>query len=110
MQIISHKFPTFLPMIVKTSDFEEIYTSLDKARASLPCSTPDDPKSLNFVRDIVVNFVESLDYRPRDPITDITTTYESLCSEFASYNDGSAWFKTLCRESSSWAVVKYLYQ
>ena len=80
MRVISHKFPTFLPIIVKTSDFEEIY-------ASLPCSIPDDSDSLNFVRDIVVNFVESLDYRRRDPILDITTTYESLRSEFTSLSE-----------------------
>ena len=77
-------------MIAKTSAFEEIYPSLHTARASLTCSTPNDPESHNFIRDIIVNFVECQDYRPRDPITDIRTTYESLCSEFASYNDGGA--------------------
>ena len=97
-------------MIVKTSAFEEIYTSLHTARAPLTCSIPNDPESPNFVRDIVVNFVESLDYRPRDPISDIRTTYESLCSEFASYNDGGAWFKALCRESSTMGVVRDFYQ
>ena len=91
-------------MIVKTSAFEEIYASL--STASLPRPTPNDPGSPNFVRDIVVNFVESLGYRPRDPITDIRTTYESLCSEFAPYDDGGAWFKALCRESSTMGVVR----
>ena len=65
-------------MIVKTSAFEEIYTSLHTARASLTCSIPNDPESPNFVRDIVVNFVESLDYRPRDPISDIRTISEKI--------------------------------
>ena len=101
-------------MTVKTFAFKEIRVSPHTACTSLPCSTPNDPESPNFkfVRDIVVNFVESLesDYRPRDPSTDIRTTYESLCSEFASYNDGGAWFKTLCREASTMGVVRYFYQ
>ena len=114
MRVISHKFPTFLPMTqtVKTSAFEKIYAFLHTARAWLPCSTPKDPESPSFARKIVVNFVESVDYRPRDPIIDITTTsvYESLCSEFASYNDGGAWFKDICRESAIMGVVTDFYQ
>ena len=97
-------------MIVKASASEEIYASLDKTRALLPSSTPDNPESLNLVRNIVVNFIESLDCRRRDPIRDITTAYESLCSEFASYNDGGAWFKAICRESASMGVVRDLSQ
>ena len=103
--------PNFLPMTARTSAFEEIYASPSTPHASLPCSTPNDSASLNFIRRIVANFVEGLDYCPsrRDPIVDIRTTYESVCSEFASYNDGGAWFEAFCRDSSSAGVVRDFY-
>ena len=101
-------------MIARTSAFEEIYAFPSTAHASLPCSTHNDSGFLNFVRQIVASFVEGLDYRPptrsRDPIADIRTIYESVCSEFASYNDGGAWFEAFCRESSSVGVVRDFYQ
>lgn len=74
---------------------------------SLPSSILNDQKLLSLTKDIVVNFVERLDYTPPDAITRPRTTYPALCSEFAAYNDGGEWFKKLTIESCTMAELSY---
>lgn len=59
--------------------------------------------SPSFIAQIISHLIGSLEYSPKDPISEQNATYQALKSEVAMYNDGEEWFDNMCREATSLA-------
>ena len=96
--------------MVKASDPGDLYAS-PSTLTSLPCQLTSNDR-VPFIRTIVAKFVEDLEYHsPKDEfIKEITTVYQSMCTEFSAYNDGGEWFQALCLTASAYGEVAYFFQ
>lgn len=98
-------------MILKTSTLRHLY-SFFSTRPSLLWSTPNEPQEEQlptnaFIREMVTNLLESLEYRAPDNIAQVRKTYQALHSEFSAFNDfgDDERFDALCQVAASMGEV-----
>ncbi|KAF8067792.1 isoprenoid synthase domain-containing protein [Lyophyllum atratum] len=97
-----------------SSIFSDFLRLLSTTRTFLPAISWSNhhvlrqQQSQGFVQEIVSTFLDDLNYHPPDSDAELRKRLShTLRSDFAVYNDNSAWFEKVCAQASAMAELSY---